>query len=106
MEALLWQSTTRPTRFFLIPLETQVYTGGFEIENSDGEKYSVELDEIINFEISKEQADQIMSKKLESILSDFGSILGSMVNLGLEESSEDDSDDDDSEFDSDEISEA
>ena len=98
MENLLWQSTTKPIRYFLVPVETEVNVGGFEIENSDGEKYSVELEGIINYEISEKYADTLMEKELESLLSDFGSVLKGLARVGKHMTAkdlfEDDSDED------------
>ena len=99
MEHLLWQSTTKPTRYFLVPVETEVYQGGFEIENSDGEKYAVELEGIIDFEISEKHADHLMEKELEKLLSDFGSVIKGFAKVGRQmiSGSTDDSEEDDSE---------
>lgn len=108
MEHLLWQSTTKPLRYFLVPAETEVFTGGFEIENSDDGKYSVDLDGIVEYEITKKHADQIMEKELEGLLSDFGSVLKGLAKVGKQivnssNDSEDDSssdEEDSSEYDS------
>lgn len=98
MEHLLWQSTTKPLRFFLVPAETEVFTGGFEIENSDDGKYSVDLDGIVEYEITEKHADQIMEKELEGLLSDFGSVLKGLAKVGKQiVNSSNDSEEDSSE---------
>ena len=75
MESILWQSTHPPTRFFFIPVETKVYAGDFSIQNTQGEQYSVELTNILAFEISSSEANNLTQYRIKKLLEEASSIV-------------------------------
>ena len=112
MERILWQSQKSPTRYFWIPAGESVYMGDYGIENADGEQFDVDLEGLLQFEITEYQAKNLLNQELDALLADFGSVVKNLAGVGRQlfkqaqndEDSEDsdsdilDSDEDDSEY--------
>ena len=109
MNKILWNSTKPPLRYFWVPAGEDVFAGEYLIENGDGEEASVELDSVIPFEISGEEAEAIMMAELEDMTSELGDLFKGLFSLGkrminselMDEDSEDWDSEDDSNFDED-----
>ena len=109
MNKILWNSTKPPLRYFWVPAGEDVFAGEYPIENGDGEEASVELDSVIPFEISGEEAEAIMMAELENMTSELGDLFKGLFSLGkrminselMDEDSEDWDSEDDSDFDED-----
>lgn len=118
MNKILWNSIKSPLRYFWVPEGEDVLLGEYQIENGDGEEFSVDLESLIPFEIDGEQAEAIMMSELEDMTNELGGLFKGLFNLGkrminselMDEDSEDwDSEEDsdwDSEDDSDEDSDS
>ncbi len=113
MNKILWNSINTPLRYFWVPAGEDVLVGEYAIENGDGEQFSVELESLIPFEISGEEAEAIMMRELEDMTNELGGLFKGLFNLGkrminsdlMDEDSEDWDSEDESDFDSDEDSE-
>ena len=109
MNKILWNSTKPPLRYFWVPAGEDVFAGEYPIENGDGEEASVELDSVIPFEISGEEAEAIMMAELEDMTSELGDLFKGLFSLGkrminselMDEDSEDWDSEDESDFDED-----
>ncbi len=113
MNKILWNSINTPLRYFWVPAGEDVLVGEYAIENGDGEQFSVELESLIPFEISGEEAEAIMMRELEDMTNELGGLFKGLFNLGkrminselMDEDSEDWDSEDESDFDSEEDSE-
>lgn len=113
MNKILWNSINTPLRYFWVPVGEDVLVGEYAIENGDGEEFSVELESLIPFEISGEEAEAIMMRELEDMTNELGGLFKGLFNLGkrminselMDEDSEDWDSEDESDVDSEEDSE-
>lgn len=128
MSKILWNSIKPPLRYFWVPVGENVFKGEYQIENGDGDEEGVDLESLIPFEITGEEAEAIMMSELEDMTNELGGLFKGIFNLGkrminselMEEDSEDwdseedsdseysseedsDSDDEDSDFDEDDL---
>lgn len=105
MSKILWNSIKPPLRYFWVPVGENVFKGEYQIENGDGDEEGVDLESLIPFEITGEEAEAIMMSELEDMTNELGGLFKGIFNLGKRminsELMDEDSEDWDSEEDSD-----